>query len=104
MEAFFTPYHHLNYMQMRNIFVTKVGNEKYLNDWEFETPKDVRTGAIKELVTNLMTNLKKVKKSSIKKFQMKFKSKKEKTDSIVIPKTAINFESGNLKIYQKFHW
>jgi len=102
MEAFFTPYHHLNYMQMRNIFVTKVGNEKYLNDWEFETPKDVRTGAIKELVTNLMTNLKKVKKSSIKKFQMKFKSKKKKTDSIVIPKTAINFESGNLKIYQKF--
>ena len=87
---------------MRNIFVTRKGNEGYLNDWEFETPKDVRAGSIKELVTNLTTNIKKIKKGQIRKFQMKFKSKKKKSDSIVIPKNAISFQSNKLRIYKTY--
>ena len=104
MEAFFTPYHHLNYMQMRNIFVTKIGNEKYLNEWEFETPKDVRAGAVKELTVNLMTNLKKVNKTSIRKFQMKYKSKKKKTDALTIPKSALDicFRKKSITMYKSF--
>ena len=89
---------------MRNIFVTKIGNEKYLNEWEFETPKDVRAGAVKELTVNLMTNLKKVNKTSIRKFQMKYKSKKKKTDALTIPKSALDicFRKKSITMYKSF--
>ena len=102
----FSPYHHLNFISMRNMFVTKLGNGDYLNEWEFETPKDVRAGSIKELITNLTTNISKIKKNktNLKKFKMCFKSKKKKSDSILIPKSAIqyNTNSNNFEIYKKF--
>ena len=95
----FNTSHKYNFYDMRDLFVTKKGNEKFLNNWEFETPKDIRVGVIKEFTTNLSTNINKIKNSSIKNFKLKYKSKKDKSISITIPKSAIKFnQNENIEI------
>ena len=91
----FERYHKYNFYDMRNLFVTKKGNENFLNEWEFATPKDIRAGVIKELCTQLSTNVDKIKNKKIKKFKMKYKTKKSKSMSISIPKSAIKFNKEN---------
>ena len=101
-----------NFFRMRNMFVTKKsGIEMFppgqdtpiLNTWEFETPKDIRAGAIKEFTTALKTNKKNVVQGKTAFFKMRFKSKKRKTsESITVPKTSIKFKNGKVTIFSRF--
>ena len=99
LEHLFNEYHHLNFQDMRNMFVTKKGNEDFIPEWQFNTPKEVRVEAIKELITNIKTNIGKLKNHTITKFSMKFKSKKQNSQSITIPKSAIKFKDQKAYIY-----
>lgn len=99
LEHLFNEYHHLNFQDMRNLFVTKKGNEDFIPEWQFNTPKEVRAEAIKELITNIKTNIGKLKNHTITKFSMKYKSKKQNTQSITIPKSAIKFKDQKAYIY-----
>lgn len=99
LEHLFNEYHHLNFQDMRNMFVTKKGNEDFIPEWQFNTPKEVRVEAIKELITNIKTNIGKLKNNTITKFSMKFKYKKQNTQSITIPKSAIKFKDQKAYIY-----
>ena len=99
LEHLFNEYHHLNFQDMRNMFVTKKGNENFIPEWQFNTPKEVRVEAIKELITNIKTNIGKLKNHTITKFSMKYKSKKQNTQSITIPKSAIKFKDQKAYIY-----
>lgn len=56
-------------------------------------PYQIKKMASKEADIALRSNLKRVKKSSIKKFSLRFKSRKKTTQSCYIPKTAVK-ESG----------
>ena len=98
MDCLFNPYHYLNFQFMRNIFVTKKNNEYHLNDWEFETPKEVRAYSVKEFVTRTTTNIENIKKGTIARFKMNYKSKKQK-QTIKIPKQSIKYENGELLMY-----
>ena len=103
LDTLFNKNHTLNFFTMRNIFVTEKGSETSLNDWEFNTPKDVRAGAIKEFTTQLKTNIQKVKKKTILSFNMNFKSRKRKTtECVALPKSCIKFKDGKVSIYSTF--
>merc|ERR1712196_389205 len=88
-------------MTMRNIFVTEKGSENSLNTWEFNTPKDIRAGAIGEMTTRLSQNVSALKSGRIYRFKMNFKSKKN-IASITIPKSSIRFKDGKVSIYSRF--
>lgn len=88
-----------SFFALRNKYVTKKGNP-ILNDWEFETPKDVRAGALQDLSDRYFSLIGRIKDGQITHFDMKYRSKKKDT-SIVIPKSTINLEYGNISVYKK---
>ena len=98
MECLFNPYHYLNFQFMRNIFVTKKNNEYHLNEWEFETPKEIRAYSVKEFITRTSTNIDNIKKGLITRFKMNYKTKKQK-QTIKIQKKSVKFENGGFLIY-----
>ena len=80
----------INFMDLRNKHVTARNNET-LKAWEREVPKDIRAGAIRDLVKNYMTAFSLLKKGNITHFQMSYCKKKD-TPSIEIPKSAIQWD------------
>jgi transposase len=102
LEYLFNPYHHLDNYHLRDMFVTKKGNENYLNEWEFNTPKDIRAGAVFEFSTNIRTNIKKVQSGLISNFKMNFKSKKDKSSKIILPKTCININDKGVQFFPTY--
>lgn len=72
-----------------------------LHSWELETPKDIRAGAIRDLTKNFFSNIAKLKKGGLPRFDLKFRSKK-KESGIEIPKTAINIRERYLSIYKSY--
>ncbi len=91
----FDKYHYLDFYQMRDIWVTK--NDQ-LNDWEYNTPKDIRRDAIHTFITSVKTNL---KKNGI--FQMKYKTKKSPNQTIGgISKSAIKKTNDGIYIYNSY--
>ena len=75
----------INFFGLRNKFVTYDSASEYYDEWMFNTPKEVRAGAVRDLVTAYKTNLQKGSK-----FDMHFKSKKYLLrQNIVIPKLSI---------------
>jgi putative transposase len=88
-----------SFFALRDKYVTKKDN-LIINDWELETPKDVRAGALQDLSFRYFSLIQMIKDGLITRFDMKFRSKKKDT-SIVIPKSTINIEYGNLSIYKK---
>lgn len=99
----------INFYELRNKHVTQKGNE-VANDWEFETPKDIRAGAVKQLASNYKAAFTNLKKANIKHFKMGFK-RKQQTQSICIPKTALKLTKGKLQVYPRYikdkincHW
>ena len=100
LHTLFDKGHHFNFMTMRNIFVTEKGSGTSLNAWEFETPKEIRAGAIKEIKTRLSQNVSAIKKGQITRFQMHFKSRKRSPrECITIPKVSMKIKDGFVSIY-----
>lgn len=73
---------------LRKRFVNEVNIPKD-RQWILDTPKHVRDGAIKDFVVGCKNNLEKRKEDPNFQFDMKFRSKKDKNQSIVIPYDAI---------------
>jgi len=89
----------VNFYQLRNQIVTAKNNET-ITDWEIETPKDIRAGAIRDLVKNHKTAFSNLKNGNIRSFNMSY-CKKKHCPSIEIPKTAIKLDNG-LSIYKRY--
>ena len=91
----------ISFFTLRDKYVT-AKNNKILNDWELDTPKDVRAGAIKDLVDGYFTLCKMVKERKISHFRMKFKTRKKPT-SILIPSKSVNFDKeGGVKMFPTY--
>jgi len=73
--------------------------DKYLTketEWLKEVPFDTREGAIRQLSSNFKTAFTQLKNKQIKKFYMKFKSKKTPTQVCFLNKDALNLENKTL--------
>lgn len=90
----------INFFELRNKHVTKKNN-KVANEWEFETPKDIRAGAVKQLVSNYKSAFTNLKRGNIRQFKIGFKSKRQ-VQSISIPKTAIKLSKRKVQIYHTY--
>jgi putative transposase len=77
----------INFFDLRNKYVTAKDNPS-VEKWELDTPKDIRAGAVNDLVNNYKTTFSLLKNNQIKHFNMSFQSKK-KEPSIEIPLSAI---------------
>lgn len=92
-----------NFQSLRNDFVTYkragVINDR-VKDWMLEIPKDVRAGALRDLVKAFSTSMALLKSGNIRRFNMKYRSKR-KDASMEIPKTAISIGK-RLDIYKTY--
>ncbi len=89
----------LNFYQLRNDLVTAKNNDK-IQDWELKTPKDIRAGAIRDMIKNYKAAFSNLRNRNISGFKMGFARKRE-APSIEIPKSAIKLDNG-LFIYTRY--
>ena len=82
----------INFFSLRNKYVTSK-NIPVTEKWQLETPKDIRAGAIRDMVKNYKTVFSQLKSRQINHFRMGFASKKD-SPSIEIPKTALKMDKG----------
>jgi putative transposase len=91
----------VNFFKLRNKYVI-AKNNTLVKDWEVQTPKDVRAGSTKDLVTAYKTAIKNLNNGNISKFNIRYRSKKNGYQSIVIPKTAISLDNRFIEIYKSY--
>jgi len=91
----------INFMSLRNKHVTLKNNDS-IQPFEVNVPKDIRAGAIRDLVKNYNTAFSLLKKKQVSHFKMSYSRKKD-TPSIEIPKTAIDWSQQKIgiDIYKK---
>ena len=90
----------INFFALRNKYVI-AKNNPLVEEWQLETPKDIRAGAVRDLVKNYTSAFSLLKKRQIQRFNMRFISKKE-TQSIEISKTAIKLSDKSIFIYKSY--
>lgn len=90
----------VNFYELRNKLVIAKNND--LTEWELKTPKDIRAGAVSDVVTAYKSAFTNLKRNNISKFNIGYKSKKSKSDVITIPKSAIKCYGDEFVIYPKF--
>lgn len=96
----------INYIWLRKRFINEVNIPKDKR-WILDTPKHVRDGAIRDLAQGYSLNFQKRKENPSHSFEMKFRSKKDSHQSIVIPYDAIkslqrNDSQGEIKMYPTY--
>ena len=69
-----------------------------IHEFELETPKDIRACAVKRCCDAFKTGFTNLKKGNIKHFNMKYKKKTDKVQSIELTKKIISIKNGNIKI------
>lgn len=89
-----------NSIKMRNILRYQ---DKYIDEdknehmkWLKEVPFDTRDGSIRQLCSNFKTAFTQLKNKQIKKFMMKFKSKKNPKQVCFVNKNALNIKNKTL--------
>ena len=82
----------INFFSLRNKYVTSK-NISLEEKWQLDTPKDIRAGAIRDIVKNYKTVFSQLKNRQIKHFKMGFSSKRD-SPSIEIPKSALKIDNG----------
>jgi transposase len=95
----------INFYGLRNKHAI-AKNNTLMNEWETDTPKDIRAGGIKDLCSAYKTVFSNLKRGNLKHFKFSYRSKKKEA-SIVIPKTAIKTNTKKLDkkhifIYQRY--
>jgi putative transposase len=90
----------VNFFDLRNKLVIAKNNN--LTKWELETPKDIRAGAVADVVNAYKTAFTNLKHKNIFNFNIKYKSKKSKSDVLIIPKSAIKTYGDEFVIYPRF--
>lgn len=90
-------------LQHRRNNVKKIKFEKNntINDWELNTPKEVRTCAVKNVCSAYKTGFSQLKTGKIKHFNINFKKKTNNNKCITIPKSFISIEYNNNHSYIK---
>ena len=92
-----------NFQSLRNRFVTRKRITGKINPevqkWETETPKHVRAGCLKDLVTAFDAAMTNLKRGNIRKFNLRYREKKS-FPSIVLPKTSLKILNGKFYIYK----
>ena len=84
----------INFFSLRNKYVTFKNNDN-IESWELETPKDIRAGAIQDLVAGYKTSMSNLKAGNINSFNLRFRKKKE-VKSIRLPSSCLK-KNKNLK-------
>jgi hypothetical protein len=74
---------------------------KEIQEWELETPKDIRAGAVEDVCKAHKTALANFKAGNIKFFKLGFRKKINPKQSLLIPKSAIKNNDGEITIYSK---
>ena len=82
----------INFYALRNKYVTAKNNPS-IERWQLDTPKDIRAGALRDMVKNHKTAFSQLRSKNISHFKMNYCSKKD-APSIEIPKTALKFDGG----------
>lgn len=94
----------INSFELRNKYVTSKTrdgkNNPLIKEWEKKTPKDIRNGAIRDLIKNYKVCFSN-KKNKNKNFKMKFCSVRD-TPSIEIPNTSISIKENKIFIFKTF--
>lgn len=88
----------ISFQDLRNKYVTK---NPLVNEWELDTPKDIRAGAIRDLVKNYKVLFSQLKHRQINHFKIKFCSRRD-SPAIEIPKSAIKYSSDKFTIYNTY--
>jgi len=90
---------------LQSLFVTRKSRSGVVNsniqEWELETPKDIRNGAIRDLKKAFTTAFSNLRNGNIERFKMGYKRKKT-YPSVEIPRTAIRLENGFCTLYPKY--
>jgi putative transposase len=73
----------------------------HIKDWEINTPKDIRAGALRDLTKAYKTCISNLKAGNIRNFNLNYRSRK-KPSSIEIPKTSIKVNNGEMYIYKRY--
>ena len=85
----------INFFELRNKYVSYKKRNGTINtnveNWELKTPKDIRAGAVKDMVNNYNSNFQKLKNRTVKHFKLIYR-KKNSNYSIEIPKNIISIE------------
>ena len=93
----------VNVVELTSKFITEKTREGIKNsevpEWTFDTPKDIRKGALRDIEKAYKTAFTNLKNGNITRFQLRYKSKKSST-SVEIPNTAIKYKDGDLEIYK----
>lgn len=92
--------HVVNFFDLRNKLVIAKNNN--LTDWELKTPKDVRAGAVADVVTAYKSAFTNLKRNNISNFSIRYKTKKSRSDVLTIPKSAIKAYGDEFVIYPSF--
>ena len=90
----------LNNNKLKKEAIKNIESEKNdnINEWELNTPKDTRAGAVDDVCkayTSAFTNL---KKGNIKFFNMNYRKKDANNSSILISKQTIKIENNKIKL------
>lgn len=89
--------------ELTSLFITKKNRQGTLNtnipEWTFDTPKDIRKGAVRDLAKAYKTAFSQLKSGTIRRFQ--FKTKKE-LQSVEIPDSAITVEQTGFQIFPTY--
>jgi len=88
---------------LRN-FAKTLPKEQNLNvkDWECNTPKEVRAGAVNDVCKAYKTGFANLKAGNINHFRLGFRKHYNTTKSIVIPKSFVSIRNGGLRIAPDF--
>lgn len=82
-------------IKMKDFDYTKNPN---INDFELETPKDIRSNAVQQCCDAIKSGISNVRNGNIKFFKMKFKKKTEQVQTIELTPKLISIHNGNIRI------
>lgn len=91
----------INKITLRNKLVIAKNNLN-VSEWEKQTPKDIRASAVFDIVSSFKSCFTNLKRGNIQKFQVNYKTKKKKSDSITISKSSVKIQNNKIIMYPTF--
>lgn len=90
----------LNNNKLKKEAIKNIESEKNdnINEWELNTPKDTRAGAVDDVCKAYTTAFTNLKKGNIKFFNMNYRKKDANNSSILISKQTIKIENNKIKL------
>jgi transposase len=77
-------------------------NNEGIFEWELETPKEVRAGAVNDVCKAIKTGMSNLKAGNIKHFRLGYRKKKDNHKSILLPKNFLQNKKGVIHIAPRF--